>query len=1557
MKRIFCVLLTLILLTFSLPVAVVAENECEIDNNIIDITDKAVYQYSSLGSAKVTNIKISGAQVVRATEENQTINIFLDGNTPNDAEISIEFGTALDRNMNISGHTAQAVLGGGEASVSMTLKGQYSSFGRFSGTMTFTLIFSIEKPSVAPPTRLAEQADKTTYSGVALDLNLKEYFDDAKNYYLVDGEEKTPIDGKIYTFKTFEGGTHTLVFGASNDNGDCPDLLTVTIEVTEIISGAWLGIETSNGSVNFVLFSDSDGNSIEGLEASLEDKNISVKLPRTFDADGKITATFDLTQNGGLPKLSTSNAFNGSNDTKVFTTTLSSGTGKRTMYLYNAHPKATSNNYTTYTITYAIENQVPTLAKNASSSENAEIVSGESFALDLSPVFMDADGDELSYIVKMNGEDAISCEANFNFTPTLGGTYELEFFASDFMSTSVDSYKVTLSVSNSKTTYDTTVFVPDDITPLFYITNGFDENGIDFMGDELSSLKGESADGYTAYIVSVPENISLISVRDNTCGGLAFSVSSESTAKLCNVQTEIIDFGNNVIAGEMTVSYGEKTAIGNTGKFLLVPDTEYTFTASPENTSVYSPKTEKFIITEDSSKVTVKVQYKNPKTVITTTGAVAKLFSYKNNYFVHTVYTPLTTVDNENGTSTHYFAAEGDLSFRVSMDGKLTKAGYMKIGNSATVLHTENDALPTERQDYFTSTSDSAIVGDDSILLNINKYNHLLMNIGDEKTLKAYRTWQIIDLTYNNHIIEPDFHFNILSGEDVISLEPVENQPATNGSGNWRKLSAIGEGTAIVEVTYDAISISGSSFDGLYGATDPARSGLFVVTVGGDAPEVDFGIESKSSYGSMVYSEANKKPWDSEFDTLYFLGDSGEIKLSPTAKDNGITEVSVSNDKGKTYTVLDCSDGSYTAPIVSGNNIIRVTTDKGVAYQIVRGDKVELSVKNITDPGKPISAGDEVSITLIGVHTPVSKIAGTYNPGYKSNTDGDGGIHLRYSFGDKTARSDGKQYNFSKEGTTIKLEIPENSEETQFTLTDGYIGLGVIGVTGYSDNGDSHRNIPDGGGITRDNKTTYTTRSILPDITLSIGMLPSGNTAPYIRENAPKSATLNLGRTYAVSMSKIFTDRDNDTLSYIAKVNESEETTIDDGYFTFTPDEPGTYTLAFAAKDSETESDTHTITLTVKEKSNSSSTSSPKYDISGDEIEGYVYVSFVDNGKRVEGESNITYPKALGTIISSKKVPFAKGDTVADVTLRLLDAYGFTYQHTGTTKDGFYLASIGSFTHKGIDYDSFGEFDAGSGSGWMITLNKEFIRYGASDFVVKNADTVKWQYTCQLGEDIGDTFGSEANFSFIQQTTVKKDEETKEEIKEEIIENEFSDDTFHDVKKGDWHYDYVKYVYENNLMQGTENGFEPDSKMTRAMLVTVIYRMAKAEKIETSHNFDDVPENAWYCYAVAWAASNGIINGISETEFAPDEYVTREQMAVILRRFAKINGMDVSEIADISKFSDADDISNFAIDAMKWAYKTELINGTSETELSPKDVSTRAQVAAVLTRFCENSAK
>lgn len=1430
-----------------------------------------------------------------------------------------------------------------------------------------TKTIRIELSSVVPPVCIKNGDSITAYPGFETIIDAQQYFTGAETYYLIkeNGEKDELSDGK-YRFTPSAAGSFACTFGASNKNGgDCPDTVTVTAVAHDVENGVWIRNITSNGSLDSVTFTDANGEAIQGLEISLDGTEITVTVPRTFGLGGSIKASFALSQTNGLPFISASDAFNqGKGSTTEYTSVISAGIVTKKLYLYNNIPGATNNSYTTYTIKYILQNNAPTLSEGQTDISDAQISAGEAYTLDLSSVFSDADGDTLTYTVKVNGSTAIQADESYSFTASVGGTYTLEFSANDGIAICESPITVTLFVKNSENTYNMTVILPQDMSPKFYITKGYSEDGTDIPGDELLFYAGAAADGNIPYTVSVPDNISEISVRSEGSCGMATPAAKDSTAVFCKVSTQIKELGARDVPGTVKVTCGTCSATGADGIFLLLCGVEYTFSATPSDSGAYNSASKVLAVSEDNNNVVITVTYKSPKTVITSSGASAKLFKFTTNYYVHTIYEPLATVDNGNGTSTHYFNASGDLSYRVAVDGKITKAGYLS-GNSATVLHAENDAAPSTRVDYSLSGTDAAAVADDSLLLNINRHNHLSMSVGDVKVVKAYRAWEIIN-SHMNHIIQPDFHFSIISGENAVRLEQVENQPMTNSSGNWYTLTATGTGTAVVEVTYDAIYVEGGSYSGLYGATDPARTGLFVVTVGEAAPEVDFGIECRASQGSTTYSRANAKPWDSEFDTLYFIGESGELKLSPTVSDGSIKEVALSCDKGRSYTALENADGIYTATITSGNNIIRVTTDKGVAYKIVRGDSIELSVKNITNPGKPLASGDTVSVRLIGVHTPVPKISGTYNPGYNGNTDGDSKVRISYSFGDSRLQSVGRQYDFSQYGATVELTIPEGSDSSEFVLTDGYISAGIIGVTGFADNGDSHRNIPDSGSGTRDNKTTFITRSILPDITLRTGMLPSGNTAPFIRETAPVTATVRLGGTYAISMSRIFTDRDGDTLTYTAKVGDKNAASTEE-YYTFTPDATGIYTIVFTASDAQAQSDCHTLILTVKEKESSSPSPTLKFNISGSKIKGYVNVSFTDNGKRVAGETNVKYPKSLGTIISSKRVPMAEGDTVADVTLRLLDALGYTYEHTGSTKDGFYLSSIGGFTLKGIDYDSFGEFDAGSGSGWMITLNKNFIEYGASEFTVKNGDIIKWQYTCRLGEDIGDPFyqsPSDSVSSVKNDKTEKEQEEADKTCENETADTEksdFSESTFADIKKDDWHYEYVKYVYEKGLMQGTGAGFEPEGKMTRAMLVTVLHRLEGAPALSADDSsalshFADVDPSAYYANAVSWAKQNGIVNGITENEFAPDDHITREQMALIIYRYAKMKGLDISAFASLEGFYDTQDISSWALDAIKWAKGAGLVNGTDKTALSPKGSATRAQIAAILMRFCEITA-
>ncbi len=199
------------------------------------------------------------------------------------------------------------------------------------------------------------------------------------------------------------------------------------------------------------------------------------------------------------------------------------------------------------------------------------------------------------------------------------------------------------------------------------------------------------------------------------------------------------------------------------------------------------------------------------------------------------------------------------------------------------------------------------------------------------------------------------------------------------------------------------------------------------------------------------------------------------------------------------------------------------------------------------------------------------------------------------------------------------------------------------------------------------------------------------------------------------------------------------------------------------------------------------------------------------------------------------------------------------------------------------------------------------------------------------------------------------DKTDNEEQSDTADKKTFSADTFDDINADSWYYDAVKYVYENNLMDGTGISFEPASTMSRAMLVTVLYRLADVKDTYPQNPFTDVKEGSWYFDAVKWAAANGIVNGISNTEFAPDTDITREQLAVILCRYAEFCSYDIQADASLTQFNDASDISDWAVSAAKWAVANELINGTADgTILSPKAAATRAEVAAIIMRYCKN---
>ena len=180
---------------------------------------------------------------------------------------------------------------------------------------------------------------------------------------------------------------------------------------------------------------------------------------------------------------------------------------------------------------------------------------------------------------------------------------------------------------------------------------------------------------------------------------------------------------------------------------------------------------------------------------------------------------------------------------------------------------------------------------------------------------------------------------------------------------------------------------------------------------------------------------------------------------------------------------------------------------------------------------------------------------------------------------------------------------------------------------------------------------------------------------------------------------------------------------------------------------------------------------------------------------------------------------------------------------------------------------------------------------------------------------------------------------------------------FYDVRPDAWYADDVKYAYDHGLMNGTGPfTFLPEATTTRAQVVTILHRLAGSPQV-AGVPFNDTPADAWYTPAVAWAYHIGIVNGVGGGRFAPNSPVTREQLAVMLYNYANTAGYPTFARAELGKFTDADRVSAWAADALSWANAVELINGVGGNRLNPGGNATRAQVSAILHRFCEKAKK
>ena len=342
------------------------------------------------------------------------------------------------------------------------------------------------------------------------------------------------------------------------------------------------------------------------------------------------------------------------------------------------------------------------------------------------------------------------------------------------------------------------------------------------------------------------------------------------------------------------------------------------------------------------------------------------------------------------------------------------------------------------------------------------------------------------------------------------------------------------------------------------------------------------------------------------------------------------------------------------------------------------------------------------------------------------------------------------------------------------------------------------------------------------------------------------------------------------------------------------------------------------------------------------------------------------------TWIATKTYTMREGDTVLDLFEKALNGAGLSWKNPS----GNYIETITAPAAYGA-YE-LSEFTNGNNSGWMYTIDGEHPNLGVAQQKLTDGDEVIFHYVDDYAWEVEDwsKLGSGAykqlstkdhNYwnAWLEAKNVnpskssKKTETTVTVVTPDTVDTTVEGLPYKDVK-GHWALDSIKYAYDKGLMNGTgKTSFAPDETLNRAMLATIIYRLAGSPAVSASGNgaaYSDVAGSTWYSDAVAWASANGIVTGYTDGTFRPDAKITRQELAAMLYRYAKLTGCDVSALTDLAGYADKADIGSWALTALEWANAEKLVNGRTETTIVPAGSATRAEAATILMRFEENVA-
>lgn len=262
-----------------------------------------------------------------------------------------------------------------------------------------------------------------------------------------------------------------------------------------------------------------------------------------------------------------------------------------------------------------------------------------------------------------------------------------------------------------------------------------------------------------------------------------------------------------------------------------------------------------------------------------------------------------------------------------------------------------------------------------------------------------------------------------------------------------------------------------------------------------------------------------------------------------------------------------------------------------------------------------------------------------------------------------------------------------------------------------------------------------------------------------------------------------------------------------------------------------------------------------------------------------------------------------------------------------------------------------------------LTVNTDKTVIVSKTFEQHNGDDTGSSISVEL-KGSSSSGSSSSSSSSSSNTDTKPEEDKNEEIKDEEVKDEEVKDentntnsssvseTFTDISTSSWYYDTVNKAYNNKWFSGlTENSFGPDNNMTRAMLVTVLGRFDNTVINTTSNEFTDVPSDMYYAPYVSWAKESNIVNGMTETEFAPNSDITREQLAVMIYNYLKYKNVDMSSAINTTEFTDNSEISSWANEAVNTVKALGIVNGRPDGSFNPKGTATRAEIATILSNI------